>query len=143
VGGLALGMVPGLPGVELEPDVVFVLFLPPLVYNAAFFTSVRDVRANLGTVGSLAVGLVLATVAAVAAVAHAVVPGISWAAAFLLAAIVAPPDEVAATAVLQRLGAPRRLLAVLEGESLLNDATALTAYQAALAAVVVGTFAWS
>src|SRR5438874_11228587 len=89
VGGLALGLVPGLPGVELEPDVAFVLFLPPLVYNAAFFTSVRDVRANLGTVGSLAVGPVLATVVAVAAVAPAAVPGISWAAAFRSAAIAA------------------------------------------------------
>ena len=140
VGGLLLGLVPGLPRVELEPDTVFLLFLPPMLYIAGFFTSIRDFRANARAIGSLAVGLVLATIVVVGAVAHAVVPGLSWPAAFLLAAIVSPPDAIAATTVLQRLGAPRRLVAILEGESLLNDATALTAYRAALAAVVIGAF---
>ena len=140
VGGLLLGLVPGLPRVELEPDTVFLLFLPPMLYIAGFFTSIRDFRANARAIGSLAVGLVLATIAVVAVIAHAVVPGLSWAAAFLLGAIVSPPDAIAATTVLQRLGAPRRLVAILEGESLLNDATALTAYRAALATVVLGTF---
>jgi monovalent cation/hydrogen antiporter len=140
IGGLLLGLVPGLPRVELEPDTVFLLFLPPMLYIAGFFTSIRDFRANARPIGSLAVGLVLATIVVVGAVAHAVVPGLSWPAAFLLATIVSPPDAIAATTVLQRLGAPRRLVAILEGESLLNDATALTAYRAALAAVVVGTF---
>jgi Na+/H+ antiporter len=140
IGGLALGLLPGLPRVELEPDVVFLVFLPPLLYIAGFFTSIRDFRANLPAIGLLAVGLVLATIAVVGLVAHAVVPGLSWSAAFLLAAIVSPPDAIAATTVLQRLGAPRRLVAILEGESLLNDATALVAYRATLAAVVLGTF---
>jgi Na+/H+ antiporter len=140
LGGLVLGLVPGLPRVELDPDAVLLLFLPPLLYVAAFFTSIRDFHANLRLIGSLAVGLVLATTLVVGVAAHAVVPGLGWPAAFLLAAIASPPDAIAATAVLQRLGAPRRLVAILEGESLLNDATALTAYRAALAAVVVGSF---
>jgi Na+/H+ antiporter len=140
LGGLALGLVPGLPSVELDPDVVFLIFLPPLLYRTGFLTSIRDFRTNLRPIASLAVGLVLATVVVVAVVAHAVVPGLSWPAAFLLAAIVSPPDAIAATAVMQRLGAPRQLVAILEGESLLNDATALTAYRAALAALLVGTF---
>jgi CPA1 family monovalent cation:H+ antiporter len=140
LGGLALGLVPGLPRVDLEPDLVFFLFVPPLLYVAAFFTSIRDFRAHARPIGQLAIGLVLATVAVVALVAHAAIPGLSWPAAFVLGAIVSPPDAVAATAVLQRLGAPRRLVAVLEGESLLNDATALVAYRTALAAVATGSF---
>jgi CPA1 family monovalent cation:H+ antiporter len=140
LGGLALGFVPGLPRVALAPDLAFLLFLPPFLYTAAFFTSIRDLRANLRPIASLAVGLVLATIAVVAVVAHWAVPGLSWPAAFVLAAIVSPPDAVAATAVLQRLGAPRRLVTILEGESLINDATALVAYRAALAAVATGAF---
>jgi CPA1 family monovalent cation:H+ antiporter len=140
LGGLALGLVPGFPRIELAPDLIFALVLPPLLYVAAFFTSIRDFRANLRPIGSLAVGLVLATAAAVAVVFHTLWPDLPWAVAFALGAIVAPPDAVAATAVLQRLGAPRRLVSILEGESLLNDATALVAYQAAVAAVVTGAF---
>jgi CPA1 family monovalent cation:H+ antiporter len=140
IGGLALGLVPGLPRVELEPDIVFLLFLPPLLYVAAFFTSAREFRASAKAISQLAVGLVLATTAAVAVVAHAAIPGLPWSVAFVLGAIVSPPDAIAATAVIQRLGAPRRLVTILEGESLINDATALVAYRVALMATVTGSF---
>lgn len=140
VGGLILGFVPGLPRVALEPDLVFLIFLPPLLYRDAITTSWRDFRADLGKISFLAFGLVLATTLAIGAVAHAVVPGLPWAVAFVLGAIVAPTDAVAASAVADRLPLPPRLLAILEGESLVNDATALVAYRFAVAAVVTGTF---
>jgi CPA1 family monovalent cation:H+ antiporter len=144
LGGLALGLVPGLPRVELNPDVVLVVFLPPLLYSSAFFASLRDLRRNLRVISLLSVGLVLATMVAVAVVAHAVIGGLTWPAAFALGAIVSPTDPVAATAIMRRVGAPRRIVAVLEGESLLNDATALVAYRVAVAAAVTGTFsAWT
>src|SRR5688572_3579961 len=131
-GGLVLGFVPGLPHVDLAPEVAFLIFLPPLLYVAGFFTSLREFKANLRPILLLAVGLPLFTMAVVALVAHEVV-GLSWPIAFLLGAIVSPPDAVAATAVAQRLRLPRRMVALLEGESLLNDATALVAYRMALA----------
>lgn len=140
LGGLALGFVPGLPVVSLEPDLVFLLFLPPILFGAGYFTSIRDLRANLRPIGLLAVGLVLFTTVVVAVVVQAIVPALGWAAAFTLGAIVAPPDAVAATAVFQRLGVPRRMVTILEGESLLNDATALIAYRFAVAAAATGTF---
>src|ERR671910_1846352 len=139
LGGLVLGFVPGLPQVELEPDVVFLLFLPPLLYVSALFTSWRDFRANLRPISLLAVGLVLTTTCIVAAVAHWAV-GLPWASAFVLGAIVSPTDAIAATSVAQRLGVPRRIVTVLEGESLVNDATGIVAYRIAVAAVVFGTF---
>jgi Na+/H+ antiporter len=139
LGGLALGFVPGLPRVELEPDVVFLLFLPPLLYVSALFTSWRDFRANLRPISLLAVGLVLMTTCVVAAVAHWTIE-LPWAAAFVLGAIVSPTDAIAATAVAQRLGVPRRIVTILEGESLVNDATGIVAYRIATAAVVAGTF---
>jgi Na+/H+ antiporter len=139
LGGLALGFVPGLPRVELDPDVVFLLFLPPLLYVSALFTSWRDFRANLRPISLLAVGLVLMTTCAVAAVAHWAIE-LPWAAAFALGAIVSPTDAIAATAVAQRLGVPRRIVTILEGESLVNDATGIVAYRIAVAAVVAGTF---
>src|SRR5919197_1802668 len=141
LGGLVLGFVPGVPRVELQPDLVLVLFLPPLLYQAAFFSSPRDLRADARTITLLAVGLVLATMSAVAVTAHALVGGLPWAAAFALGAIVSPTDPLAAPAVARRLGVPRRLVTVLEGESLVNDATALVAYRLAVAAVVAGSFA--
>ncbi len=140
IGGTAIGFIPGLPQLELEPDIVFLLFLPPLLYVAASSTSIRDIRANTRPIALLAVGLVLATIAAVAAAVHLAVPSISWPIAFALGAIVAPPDAIAATAVLQRVGAPKRIVTILEGESLLNDATALVAYRLALAAAITGSF---
>lgn len=140
IGGLGLGMVPGLPRVHIDPDVIFLTVLPPLLYIAAYFTPVRDLRANLGIISSLAVGLVIASAVAVALVARALIPGITWPVAVALGAIVAPPDAIAATAVAARLAVPRRIVTVLEGESLLNDATALTIYSIALATAVGAVF---
>jgi CPA1 family monovalent cation:H+ antiporter len=140
LGGLVLGFVPGIPAVSMPPELVLVVFLPPLLYWAAFLASPRDLRADLRAISMAAVGLVLATTVAVAAVAHAVVDGLPWAAAFALGAIVSPTDPLAATAIARRLGVPRRLITVLEGESLANDATALVAYRVAVAAVVGGGF---
>ncbi|WP_207955835.1 Na+/H+ antiporter [Rubrobacter marinus] len=141
LGGLGLAFVPGLPTVALEPELVFLLFLPPLLFSAAYFTSWRDFRFNLRAITLLAVGLVLATMAAVAVVAHLVV-GLSWPAAFVLGAIVSPTDAIAATAIAQRLGVPRRIVTVLEGESLVNDAAAIVAFRVA-AGVAAGTAAFS
>src|SRR4051794_5436543 len=140
IGGAGIGYIPGLPAVELPPEAVLVIFLPPLLYSAAFFSSLRDLRDNMRPIGLLAIGLVVMTTLGVGVVAHAVVDDLSWAAAFLLGAIVAPTDPVAATAIASRSGAPRRIVTVLEGESLVNDATALVAYKVALAAVLTGTF---
>ncbi|MBW4471471.1 MAG: Na+/H+ antiporter [Stenomitos rutilans HA7619-LM2] len=140
VGGLALGFVPGLPHVELKPDVIFLVFLPPLLTSAAWFTSWRDFRANLRPILLLAIGLVLVTTGAVAVAAHAVIAGMTWPVAFVLGAIVSPPDAVAAAAITERLSVPKRIVAILEGESLVNDATGLVAYRFAVAAVVAGSF---
>lgn len=141
--GLGLAFVPGLPEVQLAPDLVFLVFLPPILWAAAFFTSLRDFVANLRPILLLAVGLVCATTAAVAFVAHTLLPGMGWPAAIALGAIVSPPDAVAATAVAGRLGLPRRIVTILEGESLVNDATALVLYRAAVAAVMAGTYQWT
>ena len=143
IGGLVLALIPGLPTVRLNPDLIFLVFLPPILWAAAYFTSLREFRANLRPISMLAIGLVLATAAAVAAIAHWLLPGLSWAAAIMLGAIVSPPDAVAATAIARRLGIPRRLVTILEGESLVNDATALVLYRTAIGAVVTGTFVWS
>jgi CPA1 family monovalent cation:H+ antiporter len=140
LGGLVLGFVPGMPMVELPPELVLVAFLPPLLYWAGFFSSPRDLRADARAISLSAVGLVLATAAAVAVAAHAVVDGLPWAAAFALGAIVSPTDPVAATAIGRRLGIPRRLITIIEGESLINDATALVIYRIAVAAAVSGGF---
>ena len=140
LGGLALSFVPRLPAVKLNPDVVFYFILPALIYPAALFTSWRDFRRNLRPILLLAIGLVLATMLAVAWIAHSIVPALPWAAAFALGAIVSPPDAVAATAIIRRLGVPHRIQVILEGESLVNDATALVALQFAIAALVTGTF---
>jgi CPA1 family monovalent cation:H+ antiporter len=140
LGGLALAFAPGMPEISLDPDLVFVVFLPPILWAAAYFTSFRDFKRYLRSISLLAVGLVVVTTAVVALVAHAIMPGISWAAAFCLGAIVSPPDAVAATAVLSRVGVPRQIITVLEGESLVNDASALVLYRAAVAAMVSGSF---
>src|SRR5258705_8256426 len=140
IGGLVLGFVPGLPHLTLDPDIVLVAFLPPLLYSAAFFTSLRDLRVNIRPLSLLALGLVLTTMLSVAAVAHRFIDDLSWPAAFVLGAIVAPTDAVAATAIAERLRIPRRLVALIEGESLINDATALVAYRFAVAAVLTGSF---
>ncbi len=140
LGGLAIGLLPGLPRVEPDPELVLLVFLPPLLYAAAIATPVRELRENLQPISLLAFGLVLATIAAVAAAAHLAIPGMSWQVGFTLGAIVSPPDPVAATAIANRLGLPRRLVTILEAEGLFNDATALVAYRLAVAAVVTGSF---
>jgi CPA1 family monovalent cation:H+ antiporter len=140
VGGSALGFAPGVPDVELDPDLVLLLFLPPLLFNAAYFASVRDLRRSLRPISLTAVGLVLATMAAVAVAFHLAVPGVPWAVAFAFGAIVSPTDPLAAIAITQRLGVPRRVGTLIEGESLINDGTALVAYRTAVAAAVGGTF---
>jgi monovalent cation/hydrogen antiporter len=142
IGGLGLGFVPGLPEVQLEPDMVFLFLLPPLLYPAALFTSWRDFRANLNPILLLAIGLVLLTTAFVAVVAHALT-GLPLAAAFVLGAIISPPDAIAATAIANRLRLPQRIVTIVEGESLVNDATALVAYRFAIAAMVTGRFSVS
>jgi CPA1 family monovalent cation:H+ antiporter len=140
IGGSFLGFVPGVPDVELDPDIVLLIFLPPLLFNAAYFTSLRDLRQNTRPIVMTAVGLVLLTMGAVAVVAHEAIDGVPWAVAFALGAIVAPTDPLAGTAIARRLGVPRGLLAVIEGESLVNDGTALVAYRTAVAAAIGGTF---
>jgi monovalent cation/hydrogen antiporter len=139
LGGLALAFVPGIPAIELPPDLVLIALLPPLLYGLAFFTSLRDLRENLGAISLLAVGLVLLTMVVVAAVAHMAI-GLSWSSAFVLGAVVSPTDPTAVTAIAERVGIPRRLVALIEGESLVNDGTALVAYKFAVAAVLSGSF---
>ena len=134
LGGLVIGLVPGLPSPELDPDIVFFVFLPPLLYAAAIAVSAHELRANWAPITLHAVGLVLVTIAAVAVVANAVL-GVPWAAAFVLGAVLGPTDPVSAAAVLDRLGVTGRSKTILEGESLVNDGTALTAYKIAIAAV--------
>jgi len=138
--GLALSFIPRLPEVKLNPDVVFYFFLPPLIYPAALFTSWRDFRRNLRPILLLAIGLVLVTTMTIAYVAHSIAPSLPWAAAFALGAIVSPPDAIAATSVIRRLSVPHRIETILEGESLVNDATALVTLQFAIAALMIGTF---
>jgi Na+/H+ antiporter len=139
LGGLVLGFAPGLPEIDLPPDLVLLIFLPPLLYGAAFFTSLRDLRANARTITLLAIPLVLATMVAVAVVAHFVI-GLDWSVAFVLGAVVSPTDVVAPATTLRQLRVPRRILAVIEGENLTNDWTALVLYRIAVAAVVTGSF---
>lgn len=140
IGGLVLGFIPGIPTIRLTPDLVFLLFLPPLLQAEAWFTSWRDFTGNIRPIGLLAVGLVLATTFSLAYVVHALIPGFPLSAAIVLGAIAAPTDAVAVSAVAETLRVPRRILVILSGESLLNDATALAVYRASVAAVVTGTF---
>jgi CPA1 family monovalent cation:H+ antiporter len=140
--GFALGLVPGVTIPEIDPDLVFFVFLPPVLWAAAFFTSLRDFSANRRPIALLAIGLVLATSAAVAIAARVLFPAMPWAVAVALGAIVSPPDAVAAAAIVSRLPVPRRVVVILEGESLVNDASALILYRSAVAAAVTGTFSW-
>ena len=138
-GSALLALIPGIPDLTLNPDAILVLALPPLLYSAAFFTSLHDLRSNLRPIGLLAFGLVIVTTLTIGAVAHAVV-GLDWNVAFVLGAVLSPTDPVAATAIAGRLGAPREYVSVVEGESLLNDATGLIVYKYAVAAVATGSF---
>jgi Na+/H+ antiporter len=140
-GGAVIGFVPGIPEVQLDPDLVLLIFLPPLLYGAAFFTDLRDLRRNARPIALLAIPLVLVTMCAVAVVAHGTI-GLGWPEAFVLGAIVSPTDAVAPAEIMRRLNVPRRLLIVSEGESLTNDGTALVLYKVAVAAVATGSFSF-
>ena len=139
VAGLAVGLLPNAPSFELDPELVFLFFLPPILYSAGYFTSIRDFKANLRPILLLSVGLVIFTTVIVAAVLKYFVPDLPWAAAFAFGAIVSPPDAVATTSIVRRLGVPRRVVTILEGESLVNDATALVLLRTSLVALG-GTF---
>jgi len=143
LGGLALAFVPGRPQIQLEPELVLLVFLPPLLFSASVGTPIRELRANLGPLVRLSFGLVVFTMTIVAIVAHAALPTMGWPAAFALGAIVAPTDALAATTVFRRLGTPRIVVTLIEGEALFNDATALVAYRAAVIAVLSGSFVLS
>lgn len=140
IAGLGISLIPELPTIELSSEVALLLFLPPLLFDAARNTSWHDFKRNRDSIGRLAIGLVLFTTAGVAVVAHYFIPGFTWPLAFVLGAIVSPPDVVAATSALKGLHLPKRLVAILEGESLVNDASALIAYRFAVSAVVTGGF---
>lgn len=133
LGGLVISLVPGLPKFTLDPDLTFFLFLPPLLYMQAFYTSWRDFLRNIRPISMLAIGLVLVTTATVALVSHWLIPDFPLAAGFVLGAIVSPPDAIAASAIAEHLHLPRRVITILEGESLVNDATGLVAFKLALA----------
>jgi CPA1 family monovalent cation:H+ antiporter len=139
LGGAGIGFIPGMPEVQLDPDLVLLIFLPPLLYGAAFFTSLRDLRRDARPIALLSIGVVAVTMAAVAVVAHHAI-GLGWPESFVLGAIVSPTDAVAPAEIMRRIGAPRRLLTVVEGENLTNDWTALLLYRVAVAAVVTGSF---
>src|SRR5256886_1108398 len=139
IGGVVLALIPGLPAIHLEPQLVFNLFLPPLLYPAAVFTSWRDFRANLRSILPMAIVLVLLTMTATAYLFHNVV-GLPLAVGFVFGAIISPPDAVAALAVTQNLRVPRKIIVILEGESLINDATSFISFRFAVAAVMTGTF---
>ncbi len=140
VGGLAIAFVPGLPTVDLDPDAIFLVFLPPLVFSAGWRTSPRELRTVMRPLALLAVGLVFATAAVVAVVAHATVPGLGWAEAAVLGAVLAPTDAVAAIAIFRRIGGPERVRLLVEGESMINDGTALVLYSIALGVATGGAF---
>jgi monovalent cation/hydrogen antiporter len=141
--GAALAFLPGMPSVALDPELALALFVAPTLLDAAYDTSPRDLRDNLVPIASLALGAVAVTIVAVAVIAHELMPGLGWAAAITLGAIVAPPDASAASAIVRRLQLPHRVVIVLEGESLFNDASALLVYRVAVTAAVTGTFvAW-
>jgi len=143
VGGLALAFVPALPQVELPPDVLFLVFIPPLLYSGAIDFPLRDLRRQIGPILRLSVIMVLVSTAAVAVVAHAMAPSFTWAAAITLGAIVSPPDPVAVLSVMRSMRVPRSIMSILGGEGLMNDATALVIYRFAIAAAVTGGFSAS
>ncbi|HEX6665737.1 MAG TPA: Na+/H+ antiporter [Solirubrobacterales bacterium] len=142
LGGLAIALIPGLPEVELDPDTIFLVFLPPLVYSAGWRTSPQELRALMLPLGLLAIGLVFLTAAVVALVAHALVPELSWAEAAVLGAVLAPTDAVSATSIFRRLGAPERVRLLVEGESMINDGTALVLYRIAVGVATGSAFSF-
>lgn len=140
VSGLLISLIPGMPSISLQPDLVFLIFLPPLLYAAAWNTSWKDFWKMRRAIGLLSFGLVIFTSAAVAIVSHAIIPDFTLAFGFLLGGIISPPDAVAATSVLQGLKVPKRVVTILEGESLVNDASSLIVFRFALAAIITGQF---
>jgi Na+/H+ antiporter len=141
LGSLVISLIPGLPTINLQPHIIFILFLPPILYSAAYFTSWRDFVANKRPISLLAIGLVLSTMCAVA-VTMKLFTDFSWPLSFLLGAIVSPTDASSAVSLVKKLGIPSRIITIIEGESLINDATALIAYRFALMALMTGTFIW-
>ncbi|HYJ65679.1 MAG TPA: Na+/H+ antiporter, partial [Parafilimonas sp.] len=138
--GLIIGFVPFLPNLRLDPNIVFLIFLPPLLYDAAFKTSWLDFKKSIRPISTLAITLVFFTTVIVAVAAHYLIPGFSWPISFVLGAIVSPPDAVAATSIIKGLGLNKKVITIIEGESLVNDASALIAYRYALAATLSGSF---
>src|SRR5678809_450300 len=138
--GLVIGFVPQLPNLALDPDIVFIIILPPLLFDAAAKTSWHEFRTAIRPISALAITLVFFTTVAVAITAHYLIPGFSWPLAFVLGAVVSPPDAVAASGIIKGLGLNKKVITILEGESLVNDASALIAYRYAVAAVTTGTF---
>lgn len=138
--GLALGFVPALSGIEIEPDLIFAIFLPPLLYEAAWSTSWKDFWKFRRIIFSFAFLIVILTSCVIAMVANNLIPGFTLAAGFLLGGIISPPDAVSATTILKNVKVPKRLITVLEGESLMNDASGLIVFRFALAAILTGTF---
>ncbi|HKC79688.1 MAG TPA: cation:proton antiporter, partial [Gemmatimonadaceae bacterium] len=138
-GGVLLSTLPIFPTAPIDPELAFVLFVPPLLYRAASTSSLRDTRRNARPIFLLAVALVLVTIAAVAVTAHMIAPRIPWGAAFVLGAIVAPSDADVTTQIVRRLGLPARLVTILEGETLLNDTTAFVSYRMAVQAASLGS----
>ena len=143
LGGLALAFVPGMPDVDLDAHVVLLVFIPPLLLSAGWYSSPRELRAESRALGLLALALVLVTMAAVAVAAHALVDGLPWPAAFMLGAVVAPTDAVAAVATFASVRVPERVRRLVQGESLINDATGLTAFRVAVAAAGAEGFSWA
>src|SRR5436190_13128216 len=140
LGGLGIGFLPGGPQLQLEPDVVFLVFLPPILQSAGYWASPRELRAEIAPLAWLVLGLSLVTMACVAVVAQTVIPSINWTEAFVLGAIVSPTDPVSAIATFERVGVSDRVSTLVEGESMVNDAVGLVAYKVAVAAVVSGAF---
>lgn len=138
--GLSLWFIPGLPSLELNPDVVFLLFLPPILYDAASHTSWHDFKSEIRPISTLAITLVFLTTGAVAIITYYMIPGFSWPLAFVLGAIVSPPDAAAATSIIKGMGLNKKVITILEGESLLNDASALIAYRFAIISIGTGSF---
>lgn len=143
IGSCIISLIPGLPNLAINPDLVFKIFLPPILFYAAYFTSWQDFKFNLRPISLLAFGLVIFTTALVAIVAKWCIPGFTWAEGFLLGAIISPTDASSAVSIIKRLGAQRRIVAILEGESLVNDATALLLFRFSLTAILLGTFSFS
>ncbi len=140
IGGLVISFLPGLPQVEIDPELVFLVFLPPLVTSAAWYIPWNELRANARPILLLSIGLVLATTSTVGIVAHTAIAGMTWHSAFVLGAVVSPTDAVASTTIFRRFHIPRRIVTILESESLVNDATGLVAYRFAVAAAITGVF---